>query len=333
MVNATVKPVSVSPQSRARTRATSTPNGPAFRETLDEVLRPGPEVHIVQRGDSLSRICQNHLRCLGSSPSNRELYLAVQRVARANGLQNPDLILPGQRLDLSALQADSASPPSIGVRRTSARANTQATAASARLTKTAKTDGAGGSARAGALTGAFPARVDLTELVAAIFEGRTVRPASSAGPAQVNAALHAPSASPWASLLEGTARLSSGFGMRKDPFTGRPAFHAGVDLAVDKGTRIHPFDAGKVVFSGRKRGYGNVVIVRHGDGMDTVYGHNSVNLVKAGQWVTPETVLGKTGSTGRSTGPHLHFEVRRNGRAVNPLSVLADQSVQVAQAL
>ena len=120
--------------------------------------------------------------------------------------------------------------------------------------------------------------------------------------------------------------------MRKDPFTGRPAFHSGVDLAVATGTRIYPFKSGEVVFSGRKGGYGNVVIVRHADGTETRYGHNSKNLVTVGQRVGTHTPLGEVGSTGRSTGPHLHFEVRRHGRPVDPMSVLGLESIQIAQA-
>jgi len=128
--------------------------------------------------------------------------------------------------------------------------------------------------------------------------------------------------SPWAALVEQPARLTSEFGMRTDPFTGQPAFHPGIDLAVDRGTAIHSVQPGIVTFSGWKSEYGRVVIVQHDDGTESVYGHNAKNLVKAGSQVDEATVLGLSGSTGRSTGPHLHFEVRKHGKAVNPVPYL-----------
>jgi len=140
------------------------------------------------------------------------------------------------------------------------------------------------------------------------------------------------SSTAWPALLDGFAEVSSAFGMRKDPFTRRLQFHEGIDLAVDSGTRIYPLKAGRVVFSGRQAGYGNVVVVRHDDDTETVYGHNKVNLARVGQHVTADTPLGLSGSTGRSTGPHLHFEVRVNDRAVDPMPFLEPRSFQVAKA-
>ena len=90
--------------------------------------------------------------------------------------------------------------------------------------------------------------------------------------------------------------------------------------------------AGKVRYSGWKPGYGNVVIVRHANGLETRYGHTEKNLVHAGDSVQAGTTLALVGNSGRSTGPHLHFEVRRNGRAVNPVPLLEKESLQVAQA-
>ena len=118
-------------------------------------------------------------------------------------------------------------------------------------------------------------------------------------------------------------RVSSGFGFRKDPFTGGVGFHRGMDIAAPAGTAVYPVRGGKVTFSGRQKGYGNVVIVDHGDGFVTKYGHNRANLVDAGTVVGPGTILGEVGSTGRSTGPHLHFEVSYDGNNVRPDTVLA----------
>lgn len=113
--------------------------------------------------------------------------------------------------------------------------------------------------------------------------------------------------------------LSSAFGKRRDPFNGRVRFHEGVDFAARRGDPIVAIGAGVVSWSGRRSGYGLVVEVNHGDGLVTRYAHNSKNLVKVGDAVVAGQVLGTVGSTGRSTGPHLHFEVLKDGRPVNPV--------------
>ena len=136
---------------------------------------------------------------------------------------------------------------------------------------------------------------------------------------------------PWDSVLKGTARLSSAYGMRKDPFTGRLAFHDGIDLAASRGTEITALRDGEVVYSGWKGGYGNTVVVRHKDGYETVYGHTAKNLVSVGDKVSSGTVIAKVGSTGRSTGPHLHLEMRRHGKPVNPLPHLEGAPIQLAR--
>ena len=118
-------------------------------------------------------------------------------------------------------------------------------------------------------------------------------------------------------------RVSSGFGFRKDPFSGGIAFHRGMDIAAAAGTPIYPVRGGKVTFSGHQKGYGNVVIVDHGDGFITKYGHTRANLVDTGAQVGPDTVIAEVGSTGHSTGPHLHFEVSYEGKNVRPETVLA----------
>lgn len=118
-------------------------------------------------------------------------------------------------------------------------------------------------------------------------------------------------------------RISSTFGNRKDPFTGGRAFHAGLDFPAPRGTTVLSAGYGKVTFVGERAGYGNLVEITHTTGLVTRYGHLSAFLVKEGQVVNTGTPIAKVGSTGRSTGPHLHFEVRRKDVAVDPGKYLA----------
>lgn len=117
--------------------------------------------------------------------------------------------------------------------------------------------------------------------------------------------------------------LSSYFGYRADPFTGRRVHHDGVDIAGKLGEPIVSVAAGIVTFSGERAGYGNLVEVNHGNGFVTRYGHNSTNMVAAGDTLSKGQVVALMGSTGRSTGPHVHFEVWRGGKVVNPLKYLS----------
>ena len=118
------------------------------------------------------------------------------------------------------------------------------------------------------------------------------------------------------------SRISSVFGNRKDPFTGRLAFHAGLDFAAPQGTNVLSAGSGTVSFVGQINGYGNVVEVTHPGGLITRYGHLSAFLVKEGDAVLTGSPIARVGSTGRSTGPHLHFEVRRADNAVDPARYL-----------
>jgi murein DD-endopeptidase MepM/ murein hydrolase activator NlpD len=118
-------------------------------------------------------------------------------------------------------------------------------------------------------------------------------------------------------------RISSSFGYRMDPFLRRPAMHAGLDMVAPAGAEVRATAAGTVVLAGWNGGYGQVVEVRHQDGVTTRYGHLSKILVKAGQEVEAGAVIGRVGSTGRSTGPHLHYETRRDDKPVNPAPYLA----------
>jgi murein DD-endopeptidase MepM/ murein hydrolase activator NlpD len=117
--------------------------------------------------------------------------------------------------------------------------------------------------------------------------------------------------------------ISSHFGQRSDPFTGRGAFHAGVDFAGPPGSRVIATGSGVVSYSGYKDGYGYVVEISHPTGHLTRYGHNSRNLVREGQMVQKGDPIAVIGSTGRSTGTHVHFEVEQNGNRLNPMRYLS----------
>lgn len=113
--------------------------------------------------------------------------------------------------------------------------------------------------------------------------------------------------------------LSSYFGVRTDPFTGRPDYHQGLDFAGKDGGDVIAVAAGVVTWASDRYGYGNLVEINHGKGYTTRYGHNKEIIVKVGDTVKKGDVVAHIGSTGRSTGPHVHFEVLVNGHPVNPL--------------
>ncbi len=119
-------------------------------------------------------------------------------------------------------------------------------------------------------------------------------------------------------------RISSEFGNRFHPIDKKIKFHGGIDIAVPVGTKVVAAADGIVKFAGWKGGYGNVVIIEHADGSETFYGHNSRLLVAEGQKVSGGEQISLSGSTGKSTGPHLHFEIRRNGQLVNPSKFLSN---------
>jgi murein DD-endopeptidase MepM/ murein hydrolase activator NlpD len=118
--------------------------------------------------------------------------------------------------------------------------------------------------------------------------------------------------------------LTDGFGSRKDPITGRRAFHRGLDISARRGTTVVAPADGVVVFAGRDGGLGRVVRISHGFGFTTVFGHLQKTLVEPGDEIARQQPIGLLGSTGRSTGPHLHYEVHVDGRAVDPLYYILD---------
>jgi murein DD-endopeptidase MepM/ murein hydrolase activator NlpD len=120
-------------------------------------------------------------------------------------------------------------------------------------------------------------------------------------------------------------QISSGFGWRRNPMSGRGSeHHNGIDIPASTGTPIRAAGGGTVTFSGWNGGYGNTVIIDHGGGLTTMYSHNTRNSAVVGQVVERGEIIAYVGSTGRSTGPHLHYEIRRNGTAVNPISFLLE---------
>lgn len=127
--------------------------------------------------------------------------------------------------------------------------------------------------------------------------------------------------------------ISSPFGERIDPFTGDEEFHEGIDFAAPMGTPIHAVAAGVVTWAGPRGGYGNMVQIDHGDGYATRYGHAEEVLVHVGETVKRGDVIALVGSTGYSTGPHVHFEVLRNGQEINPASFVRLHALSLAQVL
>jgi len=244
----------------ARTRGVERPFSAVLADRRRRVASP-PPAHTVRRGQTLWGICADRLRSTGRQPSRKDVSDAVRSVARANGLANPDRIDVGQQLDLSALGA-----------------SRRAVRASSRLETGPSAQVAAKHAVARART-AQRETSELAELLASVLGQRA------------DAYRRTDPARPWQSLLDKPARVSSGFGFRKDPFTGRRQHHNGIDLAVPRGTEVHPARPGRVVFTGWQRGYGHVVIVRHYDGAETVYGHNSRNAVRKGDLVTPHTTI------------------------------------------
>jgi murein DD-endopeptidase MepM/ murein hydrolase activator NlpD len=145
--------------------------------------------------------------------------------------------------------------------------------------------------------------------------------------AEVEASL-AEQAEVWAatpSVAPVSGLMTDGFGRRRDPFTGRRAFHKGLDISARRGTPVMAPADGVVVFTGRNGGLGKTVRIAHGFGFTTVYGHLDAIDVEPGDEIRRGEVLGALGNSGRSTGPHLHYEVHLDGKAVNPLYYMLER--------
>lgn len=155
---------------------------------------------------------------------------------------------------------------------------------------------------------------------ASAFEAQLYR--INVGRAQIDRYRHTLVAVPVRQPLIGEIFMTSPFGMRKHPLLGRLAIHTGIDLRGDLGVPVRATATGKVTIAGRQGGYGNMVEISHGNGLATRFGHLSEISVKIGQVVRIGEMVGRIGSTGRSTGPHLHYETRVNGEAVDPQKFL-----------
>ncbi len=126
----------------------------------------------------------------------------------------------------------------------------------------------------------------------------------------------------WPLPIITTARITSYYGDRKDPLDGMRTFHTGVDFDGEIGTPIHAAGAGKVIFSGRRSGYGRLLIIDHSKGLTTYYGHCSRLLLLRGDRVKRGQVIALMGASGRTTGSHLHFETRKHGRHFDPFLLM-----------
>lgn len=170
---------------------------------------------------------------------------------------------------------------------------------------------------AGGIGGPFiPARGDADSI---IEEANAVADALSRYQSARHALLTAPVRMP----VAGVRSVSSNFGNRTDPFLNRVAFHSGMDFRAGTGTPVLAAASGTVTYSGTNGGYGKMVEIDHGNGLATRYAHMSQLGVAVGQSIAGGQQLGLSGSTGRSTGPHVHFEVRRNGSAIDPARFIA----------
>lgn len=183
---------------------------------------------------------------------------------------------------------------------------------------------------------AVQARIAGIESMVQRLHGRAAVPVPAAAPSSARPAAAATAsfqtllgeamspARPGASGLRNPvdARVSSAFGTRTHPISGERHHHAGVDFAAPAGTPVLAAADGVVEFAGQRGGYGNLVVLRHPDGTETRYAHQRDLAVRAGDRVEAGAPLGTVGSTGRSTGPHLHFELRRDGVPVDPLPLL-----------
>jgi murein DD-endopeptidase MepM/ murein hydrolase activator NlpD len=122
--------------------------------------------------------------------------------------------------------------------------------------------------------------------------------------------------------------LSGSFGTRNDPFSGERGFHSGLDLSTDKGQPVYATADGEVELASYSGDYGNLVVLEHGFGLSTRYGHLSAFAVKPGQTIRRGQVIGYVGATGRATGAHLHYEILANGKLLNPLQLLTQPSTR-----
>jgi murein DD-endopeptidase MepM/ murein hydrolase activator NlpD len=200
-----------------------------------------------------------------------------------------------------------------------------------RLPAVVKTRAAGGVAHANApishvLSSTFISPEDTFGVLRNLLSGLERRLSSVRRDVERQEALAAATPSIWPAH----GWLSGTYGRRADPFTGESDFHRGLDIATEKGRPVFATAEGTVSSASRSGEYGNLVVVNHAFGLSTRYGHLSKFNVTAGQSVKRGDVIGYVGSTGRSTGSHLHYEIRVNGKLLNPLQLLTRPNLRVA---
>lgn len=333
-----------------RERATANTTAPGFDAALSAArttAAAAPKTHQVRAGETLSGIVLAHLRAQGHDPTNAALYDAVDHIAAANGLANADRIFPGQTLTLETTQGLAATQTEADY----AREQLVRALVPPPATRSATLIPDMGGPKHGVSsfsTSRFETLKQVANDISEVFTHpiryakgaeslmRLMPQSSARTEVATVAALKKPQESveilaepvqeysPWSKILEEPARLTSEFGPRRDPFDGSRTYHDGIDLAAKRGTNIYPMSDGVVKFSGWMPGYGNVVVVKHEDGMESVYGHNAKNLVKVGDSVSGDDAIATVGSSGRSTGPHVHFEIRKRGKAIDPVPHLTD---------
>jgi murein DD-endopeptidase MepM/ murein hydrolase activator NlpD len=263
----------------------------------------------------------------GGLSLSRQLFTEQlsKTLAQSGGIGLADMIMSQVAQNKSASKANHASPLAAmrEVRNTSATPAELNPISDTTSGPAAETTGryiSSDAALATRLRRVHPVRTQAVESVSETSEGpRTV--ASVLKPTEIHrssfVSLHFP--------IRGAIR--SVFGPRRDPINGRPRFHKGIDIAAPSGTPIQAAAAGRVVFAGRNKGYGNMVMLEHADGRRTLYAHAEALYVKVGTNVAAGQTIAAVGSTGHSTGPHVHFEIRVGEQAVNPLTNMTNDFV------
>jgi murein DD-endopeptidase MepM/ murein hydrolase activator NlpD len=178
--------------------------------------------------------------------------------------------------------------------------------------------GGGTPAAVGPITPALRSPEDTFGLLRELLEGLENRLRSVQTDVDKRNALAAATPSIWPA----TGWLTSSVGNRQDPITGQPDYHSGLDISADRGSPVYATADGRVIQASYDGGYGNLIVIEHGYGLETRYGHLASYRVRIGDQVKRGDILGLVGSTGRSTGSHLHYEVRVSGRLLNPLQLL-----------
>ena len=341
------------------TRTSGTNTSSNFATQLNAAINTSTR-YTVKSGENLSQICETALRKAGRDTSSATIRDVVRSVAQDSGITNPDAVSVGQSLNLKAVTnpvfanasaraqlpeitrtprivsptAITRNASVISAKSTPTVPQTQATtpaenkstleALAKRVVQTAQEaaakEPAGRAEAIASLRKEFSKQVspeqtsNLIKLVESLVTATEKSQSASSSTAEKD---------PLAHIVGKAAIVSSQFGTRPDPFTGKSEQHNGIDLAVGSGTTVYPVASGTVVSSGWQGTYGKTVVVRHADNTESLYAHNEQVSVKAGDKVTANTPIAKVGSTGRSTGPHLHFEVRQNDRAIDPVAYLA----------